>query len=129
MLEVQTGQQIDRLRGIRTDPPVVDLLDRQDVQVVPAVPAAPLRDQELSAYFTTGGASGPLDEGATVTWDFEFEPLDPGSTMVRIREGTWPESQDGLDRSYGNFMGWTNMIACMKTHVEHGLDLREGFFT
>lgn len=25
---------------------------------------------KLSGYFTTGGASGPLDEGVTVTWDF-----------------------------------------------------------
>lgn len=53
----------------------------------------------------------------------EFEPLDPGSTMVRISEGTWPESQEGLDRSYRNCMGW------VKTYVDHGLNLREGFFT
>lgn len=26
--------------------------------------------QKLSCYFTTGGASGPLDEGKTVTWKF-----------------------------------------------------------
>lgn len=24
---------------------------------------------KLSGYFTTGGASGPLDEGATVMWE------------------------------------------------------------
>jgi uncharacterized protein YndB with AHSA1/START domain len=121
--------------------------------------------EKLSGYFTTGGASAPLDEGATVTWDFadfpgafpvhvrkvdperlialewegdedgsttevrmEFEPLDAGSTMVRISEGTFPETQEGLDRSYGNCMGWMQMIACMKMFLEHGINMREGFF-
>ena len=120
---------------------------------------------KLSGYFTTGGASAPLDEGATVTWDFadfpgafpvtvrkvdrdhlivfewpsddgegttqvriEFEPLDERSTMVRIAEGSWRATQDGLDRSYGNCMGWTQMIACMKVYLEHGINLRDGYF-
>ncbi len=26
--------------------------------------------KKLSKYFTTGGASGPLDEGTEVVWDF-----------------------------------------------------------
>ena len=119
----------------------------------------------LSGYFTTGGASGPLDEGMTVKWDFadfpgafpvhvkkverdrlivlewsagendeatevriEFEPLDDDSTIVRISEGTWPETQGNLERSYGNCMGWTQMIASMKTYLEHGLNLRDGYF-
>jgi uncharacterized protein YndB with AHSA1/START domain len=127
--------------------------------------AAVYDPKELSGYFTTGGASGPLDEGTTVTWDFadfpgafpvyvlkvepgrlivlewksddedeptqvrmEFEPLDPHSTMVRISEGTWPETPEGLERSYGNCMGWMQMIACMKVYLEHGINLREGFF-
>ncbi len=122
--------------------------------------------KKLSAYFTTGGASGPLDEGQTVTWDFadfpgafpvfvraveperlivlewdsgepdgttqvriEFDPLDDGSTMVRISEGTWSATPDGLKRSYDNCSGWMQMIACMKTYIEHGINLREGFFT
>ena len=120
---------------------------------------------KLSAYFTTGGASGPLDEGSTVKWDFadfpgafpvhvravepgrlillewegaedgsttevrmEFEPLDANSTMVRISEGTWRETQEGLDRSYGNCMGWMQMVASMKVYLEHGINLRDGFF-
>jgi uncharacterized protein YndB with AHSA1/START domain len=38
---------------------------------------------KLSGYFTTGGASGPLDEGATVTWDFaDF----PGAFPVHVRK-------------------------------------------
>ena len=38
---------------------------------------------ELSRYFTTGGANGRLETGATVTWDFhDF----PGAFPVRVVE-------------------------------------------
>ncbi|MGV8831082.1 MAG: SRPBCC family protein [Devosia sp.] len=38
---------------------------------------------QLSGYFTTGGASGRLEPGATVTWDFaDF----PGACPVRVVE-------------------------------------------
>jgi uncharacterized protein YndB with AHSA1/START domain len=30
--------------------------------------------EKLSAYFTTGGASGLLDEGKSVIWDFADHP-------------------------------------------------------
>jgi uncharacterized protein YndB with AHSA1/START domain len=120
---------------------------------------------KLSGYFTTGGASAPLVEGSTVTWDFadfpgafpvqvrkverdrlielewkagdgdystrtrlEFEPLEGGATLVRISEGTWRETQPGLDASYGNCMGWTQMLCAMKLYLERGINMREGFF-
>jgi uncharacterized protein YndB with AHSA1/START domain len=120
---------------------------------------------KLSGYFTTGGASAPLVEGSTVTWDFadfpgafpvevrkverdrlielewkandgdyttrtrlEFEPLEGGATLVRISEGKWKETQQGLDASYGNCMGWTQMLCAMKLYVERGINLREYFF-
>jgi uncharacterized protein YndB with AHSA1/START domain len=39
--------------------------------------------KRLSGYFTTGGASGPLDAGTTVTWDFaDF----PGAFPVHVRK-------------------------------------------
>ena len=120
---------------------------------------------KLSGYFTTGGASAPLVEGSTVTWDFadfpgafpvqvrkverdrlielewkandgdyttrtrlEFEPLEGNVTLVRISEGKWTETQRGLDASYGNCMGWTQMLCAMKLYVERGINLREFFF-
>ncbi len=120
---------------------------------------------KLSGYFTTGGASAPLIEGSTVTWDFadfpgafpvqvrkverdrlielewkandgdyttrtrlEFEPLEGNATLVRISEGKWTETQQGLDASYGNCMGWTQMLCAMKLYVERGINLREFFF-
>ena len=121
--------------------------------------------QKLSGYFTTGGASAPLDEGTTVTWGFhdfpgafpvhvkkveknrlielewqaadgdyttrvrmEFEPLDDGGTLVRIGESGWRETDDGLRSSYGNCMGWMQMLCCLKVYAETGRNLREYFY-
>lgn len=42
----------------------------------------------LSRYFTTGGALGRMESGATVTWDFaDF----PGAFPVRVIEAEKPE--------------------------------------
>ena len=115
--------------------------------------------KKLSAYFTTGGASAPLDEGASVIWQFAdfpgeipvqvkqvvpnklnafewgeqrveitFEPLDDQSTLVSISEGTWPETQKGLNSSYGNCHGWTQMSAALKAYLEYGINLRKGYY-
>lgn len=125
---------------------------------------AVVNPDELSHYFTTGGAEGRLATGATVTWDFHdfpgafpvevievvdyekivlqwdadegrkttvtmgFEPLEDGRTLVTITEEGWRENQAGLDASYGNCEGWTGMLCAMKMWVEHGINLREGFY-
>ncbi|HEU5468200.1 MAG TPA: SRPBCC domain-containing protein [Steroidobacteraceae bacterium] len=58
--------------------------------------------KELSSYFTTGGASAPLAEGATVTWDFaDF----PGAFPVKVTrvvpneriELSWESAEHGYD--------------------------------
>ena len=140
--------------------------------------------QQLSQYFTTGGAKGRLETGATVTWDFhdfpgafpvevvevvpdekivlrwdaaegeqavadfddgkqprittadykttvtiDFAPIDGGGrTLVEIREEGWRETQGGLDASYGNCMGWSQMLCALKAWLEHGVNLREGMY-
>lgn len=120
--------------------------------------------KSLSAFFTTGGASAPLDEGTTVQWAFHdfpgsfpvhvrqvvpnqrivlewnideqrlsriemtFEALDEQSTIVRIAESGWQPTPEDLKRSYGNCEGWTQMLACFKTHLEHGIKLRENYY-
>ena len=132
---------------------------------------------QLSRYFTTGGAKGRLEPGKTVSWDFHdfpgafpvevveveknkrivlrwaasdgpptpdnagnaqgyqttvtmsFEPLDDGKrTLVRISETGWRDTAAGLKASYGNCEGWTGMLAAMKAWLEHGINLREGFY-
>lgn len=133
--------------------------------------------EQLSRYFTTGGARGRLETGATVEWDFAdfpgafpvevveavpdrrivlrweaneggppdagetpagagyqtkatigFEPLDDGRTRVSIAEEGWRETQAGLDASYGNCMGWSQMLCALKAWLEHGINLREGMY-
>jgi uncharacterized protein YndB with AHSA1/START domain len=125
---------------------------------------------KLSGYFTTGGAKGRLETGATVTWDFadfpcafpvkvvkvekdkqivlqweaapdddpagaydttvtmNFEGLDDGRTLVTITEEGWRESAAGLKSALGNCEGWTGMLCAMKMYVEHGINLRDGFY-
>ncbi|MGV3580325.1 SRPBCC domain-containing protein [Brevundimonas sp.] len=132
---------------------------------------------KLSGYFTTGGAVGRLETGATVQWDFadfpgafpvevvevvqdekivlkweanegmpdenqpviganymttvtmSFSPLDGDTrTLVRIAEEGWRDTPTGLKASYGNCMGWTQMLAALKAYLEYGVNLREGAF-
>ena len=124
---------------------------------------------KLSHYFTTGGAVGRLETGATVTWDFHdfpgafpvhvievvpderivlewkandpgagdaynvtvtmgFKPLDGGRTLVEIAEEGWHDTATGLKASYGNCMGWAQMVAALKVWVEHGINMREGMY-
>jgi uncharacterized protein YndB with AHSA1/START domain len=125
--------------------------------------------EQLSKYFTTGGARGRLEAGSEVTWDFhdfpgafpvrvlesepphrivieweaaasatengwtttvfEFEPLDGDTrTLVTITESSWQPTDDGAKRAFGNCEGWTGMLAALKVWVEHGINLREGFY-
>ncbi|WP_166039833.1 SRPBCC domain-containing protein [Sphingosinicella sp. YJ22] len=132
---------------------------------------------KLSRYFTTGGARGRLETGATVTWSFHdfpgafpvevvevvpnerivlrweategevdkeagtyepggyqttvtmtFAPLDDGRTLVEISEEGWRETPGGLAASYGNCMGWSQMLCALKMWVEHGINMREGMY-
>jgi len=128
---------------------------------------AVVNPEKLSFYFTTGGAKGRLETGATVTWDFadfpgafpvhvveveknrriilqweadeggdkylttvtmRFEDLGDGRTLVSIAEEGWRKTPGGLKASYGNCMGWSQMICAMKAWVEHGLNLRDGMY-
>ena len=60
--------------------------------------------------------------------EMTFEPLDAGSTLVRIAESGWREPQKGLDSSYNNCQGWMQMACCLKVYLETGTNLREFFF-
>jgi uncharacterized protein YndB with AHSA1/START domain len=132
---------------------------------------------KLSAYFTTGGAKGRMEPGATVMWDFHdfpgafpvevvdvvqdekivlewgasegatgeigtamndagykttvtmlFKPLDDGRTLVEIVEEGWRDVPGGVRSAFNNCEGWTGMLAAMKVWLEHGINLRDGFY-
>lgn len=124
---------------------------------------------QLSRYFTTGGAQGRPASGATVTWDFhdfpgafpvtvveavpprrlvirwesdattdttgrttttfDLEPIDDGArTLVTITESSWQATPAGATQAFGNCQGWTMMLTALKAWLEHGINLREGFY-
>lgn len=63
------------------------------------------------------------------TTTFEFEPVDAGArTRVSISEAAWSLTDAGAKAAFGNSMGWTGMLAAMKVWLEHGIQLREGFY-
>ena len=123
--------------------------------------------EQLSSYFTTGGAKGRLEEGATVTWDFadfpgafpvhvtevvadekivfnwqanepgsdyqlqvtfRFTDIDEGRTKVEVEEAGWRSTEAAVKASYGNCMGWAQMLAALKMWAEHRINLREGAY-
>ena len=127
--------------------------------------------KQLSGYFTTGGAKGRLETGATVTWDFAdfpgafpvhvvqvvpdsrivlhwraadgtpdqggsyettvtmtFEGLEDGRTLVTIGESGWRDNAAAQKAAFGNCEGWTGMLCALKVYIEHGINLREGFY-
>ena len=136
---------------------------------VPEVFEAVADPEQLSRYFTTGGARGRLESGKTVSWDFHdfpgafpvevddvvpnerimfrwaaneggedagyqttvtmrFKPIGDGRTRVEIEEHGWLDTDAGLEASYGNCMGWSQMLAALKAWVEYGINLREGAY-
>ena len=131
--------------------------------------AAVADPDQLSRYFTTGGAKGRLTTGSTVTWDFAdfpgafpvevievveherivlqwdapegaadprgsttvtmtFAATEDGRTLVTIAEEGWTDSAEGRAASYGNCEGWTGMLCALKVWLEHGINLRDGFY-
>lgn len=61
--------------------------------------------------------------------EMKFERSGPDETIVRISESGWDEDQENLNRSYGNCMGWAQMLSAMKAYVEYGINLRKGAYT
>jgi uncharacterized protein YndB with AHSA1/START domain len=70
------------------------------------------------------GADKPYETIVTI----EFEPLDDGRTLVTIAEEGWRDTEAAQQASYGNCEGWTGMLCAMKVWLEHGINLRDGFY-
>lgn len=74
-----------------------------------------------------GAATASAGHKTTVT--MQLTPLDDGArTLVTITEEGWRPTPGGLKASYGNCMGWSQMLCALKIYVEHGLNLREGMY-
>ena len=71
-----------------------------------------------------GDPAGAYETTVTMT----FEGLEDGRTLVRITESGWRDNDAAQKASYGNCEGWTGMLCAMKVYLEHGINLREGFY-
>jgi len=71
-----------------------------------------------------GSAEGEGETTVTMT----FDPLEDGRTLVTIVETGFTGTQKGVDAAIGNTEGWTGMLIAMKLYLEHGMNLREGFY-
>ena len=69
------------------------------------------------------GAKGP-----DTRVEMNFEETGPDETLVKISETGWRENQSDLNSSYGNCMGWSQMLSALKAFVEYGINLRKGAY-
>ncbi|MGP6173787.1 SRPBCC domain-containing protein [Corynebacterium sp. A21] len=93
------------------------------VQVLEAEPNKKI----LIAWPSETATPGTKETTTIVT--FEFVPIDEDTrTKVIITEGSWQPTEAGARDAFGNSMGWTGMLAAMKVWLEHGINLREGFY-
>jgi uncharacterized protein YndB with AHSA1/START domain len=88
------------------------------------------QDKRIVLRWDAAGDAAPADASGArrTTVTLTFEPLDATRTLVRICEHGWSVTPDGLKASYGNCEGWTGMICAMKVWLEHGFNLRAGFY-
>ncbi len=78
--------------------------------------------------YDPGTGQVPHPGGYDTTVEVSFEPLGRNETLVKISEGEWRLTQEGLQGSYSNCSGWMHMSCCLKAYVEHGINLRKGSF-
>jgi uncharacterized protein YndB with AHSA1/START domain len=75
---------------------------------------------------------GPRSAGGTATYktriEMTFATLEDGATLVTIAETGWREDAEGQRASYLNCEGWSQMLCCMKAFLEHGINLRQGYY-
>jgi uncharacterized protein YndB with AHSA1/START domain len=71
------------------------------------------------------GWDGAKDLQTRIEIDFVAEGND---TIVKITESGWRPTQEDLDRSYGNCMGWSQMLSALKAYTEYGINLRKGAY-
>jgi len=84
------------------------------------------RDRRIILEWDANEGEGTAPYRTTVT--MTFEPLEDDRTLVTITETGWRETPAGLKASYGNCMGWSQMLCALKAWIEYGINLREGMY-
>ena len=57
-----------------------------------------------------------------------FSPVGNDRTKVEVEESGWHDNEAARKASYGNCMGWSQMVAALKMWVEHGINMRERMY-
>jgi uncharacterized protein YndB with AHSA1/START domain len=65
------------------------------------------------------------DGGYNTQCEMKFESLGANQTLVTITESGWKDTEAGRKSSYGNCMGWTEMLDALKAWLEYGINLRK----
>lgn len=71
---------------------------------------------------------GNPDGKGNNTVEFVFEEVNPTETKVKVSETGWKDNEENVKLSYGNCMGWSQMIAALKCYLEYGINLRKGAY-
>ena len=59
---------------------------------------------------------------------FRFTDVGEGRTRVDVEEAGWRSTDAAVKASYGNCMGWSQMLCALKMWAEHRINLREGAY-
>ena len=89
---------------------------------------AGLADLVVAAAGRSYKSAGVPGEKWRTDVTIRFSAVDGDRTKVEIEEGGWDDSEAGRKASYGNCMGWSQMLCALKAWVEHGINLREGAY-
>lgn len=54
--------------------------------------------------------------------------VEDGRTQLTIEESEFKQNGSGLEASYNNCEGWIGMMCAMKAFLEHGINVRSGFY-
>lgn len=87
-----------------------------------------VQDKKIVLHWAA--ADGTPDNGGSydTTVTMTFEGLEDGRTLVSITESGWRDTVAAQKAAFGNCEGWTGMLCALKVYIEHGINLREGFY-
>lgn len=57
-----------------------------------------------------------------------LEQTENNCTIVRIKEGNYDYTEEGIQQAIGQSEGWANFLASLKASLEHRINLRNGAF-
>jgi uncharacterized protein YndB with AHSA1/START domain len=87
-----------------------------------------VQDKRIVLRWEAPGMEDARGEAGKTIVTMEFEALEDGRTLVTIAEAGWPVTDAALQACLGNTEGWTGMLCALKVYVEHGINLRQGFY-